>query len=215
MAEISLSAKTRELSTKGTKNKLRREGFVPGIFYSSENQPVPIVVSELGLKPFVYTSENHIVKLNIDEKKEQNAILKDIQFHPITDRIVHFDLLGLTKGHKLTVQVPVNLVGDPIGVREGGVLQQSLYKLDVECLPKDMPEHIAIEIANLGIGDSIHIKDIEVENIKILNNEQAIVVSVEKTRGSSDSSGEEIDGLEESAEPEVINKGKSDEEAGE
>ncbi len=210
MAELSLKATSRTLSTKGAKNKLRKDGFVPGIFYSTEVEPLPICVSEISLKPFVYTSEGHIVSLSIDEKEPQRAIMKEVQFHPITDRIIHFDLLGLTAGHKITVQVPVLLVGAPIGIREGGILQQQLHKIDVECLPKDIPENIKINIADLHIGNSVHVKDLKIENAKIVTNDDVIIVSVDKVRASAES---ETATAEAGAakEPEVIGKGKSEE----
>lgn len=218
MAELSLHVESRELSTKGAKNKLRKEGFVPGVLYSTETEPTPITVAEVALKPFVYTAETHIINLSIDDKDSQRAILKDIQFHPITDRIVHVDLLGLTAGHRITVPCPVVVTGTPKGVREGGILNVHIRKLEVECLPKDLPESIEIDVAELNIGDSVHVKDIEIEDIKFVVPDETILVSVDKARAveeeaTEDGVLEELD-ADASAEPEVINKGK-DEEAGE
>jgi len=210
MAELSLKAKSREVTTKGARNKMRKSGVVPGVFYSTESEPVSISATELGLKPFVYTSEGHIVDLTIDDKEPQKAILKDVQFHPITDRIIHFDLLGLTAGHKITVQVPVVLTGSAIGVKEGGVLVQQLHKVDLECLPKDIPDHIELDIEDLSIGMAKHIKDLEFAKGKFIANDDVMVVSVEKTKGASEDEAAAAE--EESAEPEVINKGKSEEE---
>ncbi|MBU1099916.1 MAG: 50S ribosomal protein L25 [Bacteroidetes bacterium] len=214
MAELSLNVQSRELSTKGANNKLRRDGFVPGILYSTETEPTAITVSEVSLKPFVYTSETHIISLNIDNKDSQKAILKDIQFHPITDRIVHVDLLGLTAGHKIIVPCPVVLNGTSKGVREGGMLNVHVHKLEIECLPKDLPESIDIDISNMMMGDAVHVEDLNIEGIRFVVPGETIIVSVEKARGAEDVTAEDgaIDG---SIEPEVIAKGKSDEEDGE
>lgn len=215
MAELSLKVKSRERSTKGELNRFRKDGFVPGVYYSTEVEPVSILASEISLKPLIFTSETHIINLSVDDKEPKSAILKDVQFHPITDRIVHFDLLGLTKGHKITVPVPVILTGTAVGVKdEGGILQHQSHKLDVECLPKDLPDHIEVNVDHLKIGMSVQVKDIELENLKIVNHENTIIVSVEKTRVMEVEEVDEIEGVEgeeDSVEPEVISKGKSEE----
>ena len=213
MSEISIKAKKRILSTKGAVNKLRRNGEVPGIFYSKGVEPIPISVLELSLNPLVYTSETHIVNLEIENDENKKSILKNIQFDPVTDKIVHFDLLGISLDQKIEIEVPISVEGQAKGIKEGGILQQSMHKLSVSCLPGDIPEHITINVANLGVGDSVHVKDLSLPNVEILHNDDVIIVSVVMPRAQAETTATAIEGAgEEKMEPEVISKGKQTEE---
>lgn len=213
MSEISIKAKKRILSTKGAVNKLRRNGEVPGIFYSKGVEPIPISVPEISLNPLVYTSETHIVNLEIENDENKKSILKNIQFDPVTDKIVHFDLLGISLDQKIEIEVPISVEGQAKGIKEGGILQQSMHKLHVSCLPGDIPEHITINVANLGVGDSVHVKDLSLPNVEILHNDDVIIVSVVMPRAQAETTATAIEGAgEEKMEPEVISKGKQTEE---
>lgn len=214
MSDFKLPAKKREISTKGAVNQSRKEGFVPGVFYSKGVDPISITVSELALKPVVYTSETHLISLEIEGQEPIRCILKAVQFDPVTDRIIHFDLYGVTVGQALQIQVPVQITGSAVGVKEGGKLQVQMHKLEVECLPKFIPEHIEINVTDLKIGSSIHAGDIKIENVTILTPEEVVVVTVTAPKAVAEDEAEaegEEEG-EESAEPEVIGKGKSEEE---
>ncbi|MCU7490839.1 MAG: 50S ribosomal protein L25 [Bacteroidota bacterium] len=206
MAEITLNANERQKSNKGANKQLRRQGSVPGVFYSKGQEPVLIEVPELALKPLIYTSEAHIVSLKVGDKEGLTCVLKDVQFDPVTDRVVHFDLHGINTSDKMEIEVPILLVGNAAGIKQGGVLQQVLHKLDVECLPKDMPEHLTVNVEKLNLGDSIHVRDLSFENIDVLNAPDAVVVSVVTPRAEKEATEEAA------AEPEVIAKGKTDKE---
>ena len=162
----------------------------------------------------VFTSQTHLISLKLKGREEQECILKDVQFDPVSDEVVHFDLIGITRGEKIEIEVPVQLIGSAVGVKEGGILQHSLHKLDIECLPKDMPERLEVNIADLKIGDAVHIKDLNFENITILNSADSIVVSVvhpkveKEVTVAEGEEGIEAEG-EEMEEPEVIGKGKA------
>lgn len=213
MAEISLAAKKREISTKGAVNKLRREGEIPGVYYLKGKDPVPFSVEEKALNPLVFTSETHIINLIINNEEPIRTIIKDIQFDPVTDKVVHIDFMGVTVGQELQIQIPTNFVGSPLGVKEGGLLQEYMHKLDVSCLPRNIPESLEIEIGELNIGDTIHIRDLSFENIKLLQHDDVSVVGVIPQRVIEEPTvEEEIGETEETAEPEVIGKGKSEEE---
>ncbi len=124
-------------------------------------------------------------------------------------------MLGLTSGETFQLEVPVQFLGSPVGIKEGGVLQQFLHKLEVECLPKDIPQHIDVDVTNLSIGDSIHVSELNIENITILNPEDTVLVSVTHPKVEAEPVAEEVaegEEGEEQAEPEVIGKGKADEE---
>lgn len=215
MAEITLTAKKRETSNKGANKELRRNGVIPCIYYSKDKEPIAFSVEEVALKPLVYTSQAHIINLTFENEEPIGAIIKDVQFDPVTDRVVHADFHGVTLGQMIEVQIPVNITGSAVGVKEGGMLQQNIHKLDVECLPRHISQQLDIDVSELGIGDSIHIRDLDFENINILNHEDTIVISVVAPRGEEEEEIEEVEVEgegEEAAEPEVISKGKADEE---
>jgi large subunit ribosomal protein L25 len=210
MAEITLNGEVRKLVGKRAKT-LRKEGKVPGIFYIHGEDNITIAVPEAALRPLIYTSEAHIINLKLDSGIEHSCILRDIQFDPITDRPIHFDLQGVRAEENLTVEIPVILVGTPKGVKDGGTMQRVLHRLRVECLPRYIPEHIEVNVENLGINESVHVKDIKVENVTILENENSTVVAVVPPTVLK----EEVPAaapVEEVTEPEVIGKGKKEEE---
>ncbi|GAB4149514.1 MAG: 50S ribosomal protein L25 [Ignavibacteriales bacterium] len=209
MSEISLNVKKREISTKGVVNQLRKSGYVPGIFYSHGVDPVPFSVSEISLKPLVFTAETHLVNLVIDNEQPIKCILKDVQFDPVSDRVIHVDLQGISANEMISLQVPVLITGTAIGIKQGGVLQQYLHKLDIECLPANIPEHLEIDVTKLNIGDAIHVRDLKFENINILTSEEASVVAVSTMRVEAETAAP---AAEEVKEPEVIAKGKVEEE---
>lgn len=211
MSELNIKAKRRTLTTKSAVNKLRKEGNVPGIYYAKGSDPIPIYLPELSLRPLVYTSETHIVNLTIDDSEPKKSVLKDVQFDPVTDRIIHCDFMGISLDEKIELEVPVVLQGTAIGIKEGGLLQHQMHKLKIECLPTNIPEHIVVDISNLKIGDSIHVKDLKLENIRILHHDDVIIASVIHQRGAEVTTAP-AETEEAQKEPEVISKGKVEEE---
>jgi len=210
MAEIILKAERRTDFKKSTSNQMRKSGIIPGIYYSFGEEPIPIKVNELSLRPLVFTSESNIVSLQIEgENKPLSCILKDTQFEPVTSRIIHFDLIGLKEGEMLTIEVSVILKGNAVGVKEGGIVQHNLHKLEIKCLPQNIPPHIDVDITNLSISDSIKVSDLKFEGIEILNDENASIVSV--VPPVQEAKPEEAAAAEAPAEPEVISKGKKEE----
>ncbi len=210
MEKTILEAEVRETGSKRARNSVRNNGRVPGVYYSKHDSPIHLAVIEKSINPLVYTSETHLVSLKIDGK-ELDCVLKDIQFDPITDKVVHFDLIGLTSGETFQLEVPVQLHGAPIGVKEGGIVQHLIHKLEIECLPKDIPQRVEIDITDLKIGDSVHVKDLKLENITFLTSEDSVIVSVSHPKVEK----EPVEGEEpeegELTEPEVIGKGKGEE----
>ncbi|MCF6269232.1 MAG: 50S ribosomal protein L25 [Melioribacteraceae bacterium] len=211
MAEKILKAKKREISTKGTMNQLRRDGFVPGIYYAKGKDQIAFSVEEIALNKYVFTSKTNILQLTFDGEEGIGCIIKDVQFDPVTDKVVHFDVLGVTLGQLLQLEVPVRFVGTSIGVKEGGILQEQFHRLEVECFPRHIPEHLEIDITELNIGDSISIRDLKFENITFLQSADANVVSVVAPRIEEEEvETDEIDS-DEPVQPEVISKGKTEE----
>jgi large subunit ribosomal protein L25 len=209
-----LEAKKRINTEKSETKKLRRDGRIPGVLYSKNIEPVSIDVAENSLKPLVFTAKAHLIALKMEGLTDQECIIKEVQFDPVTDKIIHFDLIGLTKGEKLEIDVPVQLKGSAVGIKEGGVLQHPLHKLTIRCFPKDIPQYLEIDVSNLSIGDAVHVSDLVYENIEILNPKEAVIASVvhPKIEAEPVAPVEGVEGVEAPAEPEVIGKGKADKE---
>lgn len=194
MVQVELKVKKRETGKQAAKN-LRREDLVPGVFYMDGKESTPIVAEVLDMRPIVYTSQMRIINLHIDgDDDTKECILKEINFHPVTDKIVHFDLYGITRGQKMAVEVPIKLVGQPVGVlKEGGILQHSLRSVKVYCLPKDMPSEITLDITNLSIGSSISLANADVENIEFDVPVDTVIASVTRSRVSEKTAEEEAE----------------------
>lgn len=212
MREITLEGIVRQKAGQ-TPKSLRRSGKVPGVYYLSGEDNIAVAVEEKSLKPLIFTSETHIVNLKLDDGAVKSCILRDIQFDAVTDRPVHFDLQGLREDRKITIEVPIVLSGGTAqGVRDGGILQNFLHRLRIACLPKDIPDHVEIDVSQMKINQFIHIKDVNIPNVTILENETNAIVGIipptvekEVVAGAT---------AEAAAEPEVIGKGKKTEEEG-
>ncbi len=216
MEKVIIEANERKTINKRSRNSLRNEGRVPGVLYGSRMEPIPIDVTRLEINPLVFTAKTNLISLKLDGHEEYECVIKDVQFDPVSDEVLHFDLIGLTRGEKIQLEVPIKLLGNAVGVKEGGLLQESMHKLSIECLPKDIPQLLELEVTELNIGDSIHVSDLNFENITILNPENTIVVSVVLPKVEIEveevEEGEELEEEEGAAEPEVIGKGKESEE---
>jgi large subunit ribosomal protein L25 len=211
MEKKPLKANIRNQISKSALSTLRKNGRVPGIFYSRINKPLPIEVSEKAMRPFVFTAKSNLISLEVENDKNYDCVVKDVQFDPVTEAIVHFDLLGLIEGEKFQLEVPIQYFGTAIGIKEGGIVQQVLHKLEVECFPKDIPEFLKIDITNLKLGESIHASDLSFENIYILTPAETVVVAVVHPKVEKEPVAGEV-APETPTEPEVIGKGKAAEE---
>ncbi len=211
MSEVVLNAEIREQTGKQAK-QARKEGKVPGVFYAHGEKNINLKVPVLSLAPLVYSSETRIIDLRLSDGTTKKAILRDVQFDPVTDGPVHFDLQGLHPEEKLTIEVPVVLTGGvPVGVRNGGLLQHSIHKLKVSCLPKDIPGKIEINVAELEMNRSVHVRDLAIANVVILENMDAAVVGVIPPTIVKEAEPGVV-AVEEPTEPEVVGKGKKAEE---
>jgi large subunit ribosomal protein L25 len=211
MEKMILEAEIRETGSKQASKLVRKNGKVPGVYYSKHDTPVHISVTEKAIHPLVFTAETHLISLKVNGNV-YDCVVKDIQFDPLTDQIVHFDLIGLTTGETFQLEVPVQLHGTPVGIKDGGIVQFLMHKLEIECLPKDIPQRVDLDITNLKIGDSIHVKDVILENITILNTEDSVIVAVSHPKLEKEPVEEGVAAAEEPTEPEVIGRGKAEEE---
>lgn len=176
MEAITIEAQDREVGKKAARS-VRRAGNVPCVLYGHHTEPVAFQVPELELKPLIYTSETHVVNIQIDGKK-YNCIMKTADFHPVTDRTIHADFQVLEKGEKITLTIPVQFHGTPVGQKEGGDTQFIVHELEARCLPSSIPSHVDVDVTNLAIGDSIHIEDLEMEGVEWLGRPSQTVVTV-------------------------------------
>ena len=212
METVILKANKRNTDRKAEKNSIRNSGKVPGVFYMKKHESIPLYVNEKEIIPLIFTSDTHLISLQMEGYEEHECIIKDIQFDPITDRVLHFDLLGLIKGETFQLEVPVQLHGNPIGVKEGGIIQHSIHKLEIECLPKDIPQHIDIDVSNLKLGDAFHVKDLSLENISILTPKDAVIVTITHPKVEKEPVPAEELGEGEAAQPELVGKEKEEKE---
>ncbi len=159
---------------------IRKDGNVPCVLYGGKEQ-LQFFVSNKSFKDVIFTPEICYLHLNI-EGKEFKAIMKDVQYHPTTDEILHVDMLELVDGKPIVMGVPIKITGVAPGVLRGGKLIQKVRKLKIKALPEHMPDIINIDISKLDIGDTIKVSNLLQENLSFLDSRNAMVVSVQVTR---------------------------------
>lgn len=183
MKKMPLTVYKRDSTRKSELKKIRMNSLVPGIIYGEglkENLPISVnkkvLIKLLRLK----REEDFLVEIEVNEDKSKYvALIKDEQYHPVTDEIIHIDFHSVSLEKEITAKVPIHFVGEPKGVKEGGVLYKALHELEVEAKPLNLPSFIEVDISDLEIGDSIHIEDLKVpSNVKILHEPFETVVSV-------------------------------------
>ncbi len=180
MDVISLSAAAR-IPGKRAARSARRQGDVPCVLYGQSVDPVSFTVSEKSLGSLVYTNVTHLVNVEIADRSWQ-CILKEISFHPVTDRPMHADFQVLQAGSRVTLPVPVQYVGIPEGQVKGGSVSVVLNELVVSCLPKHIPSQIDVDVTRVEIGESIHVGDLAFEDLEFLAPDDQILMVVERPR---------------------------------
>lgn len=206
MERFVLNATKRERTGKGVARQLRRKGFIPSVIYRA-GQSEPIQISTKELLPFmnIATREKLFVTLKFSDGERQ-AVLQDYQIDPVSGRLLHVDFLEVSATDKIRVTVPVVLIGEPIGVKQdNGVLQHGIMEIEIEATPDRIPGHIEVDVSNLEVGDSIHVRDLKFdETIKILSDPDDVIATVTPEPQEA----EIAPSTEETPEPEVIKKGK-------
>jgi len=210
---VELHANLREEKGKELNKKLRGAGLVPAVVYKKGEDTLSLKIANKDLFKALHTEagENVIIRLHVDgakKKKDRTVVLKEVQKDPIKDYLLHVDFQEISLTETLKVKVPIAAKGEAIGVKQdGGVLQHVLWEAEVECLPTNIPEKIEVEVSNLKIGDALHVKDIQVpEDVKILDDLEGVVFSVEHPKKVEDLVAEPAEGAIE--EPEVIREKK-------
>jgi len=182
MKKVSISGSPREDVGKKDAKRLRREGFVPCVIYGGKEQ-IQFYASEKSFKDIVYTPDACIVEIDINGKKME-AVLQDIQFHPVTDNILHADFLEVFKDKPVKMALPIKVVGDSPGVIAGGKMLVKRRRLDVKALPDKLPAEVDIDISKLEIGDSVVVGDLAIDDVEFVDPANSVVVIVKSARAA-------------------------------
>ena len=193
MKSITINGSKRESVGKSSTKALRNAGKVPCVVYGGE-KPVHFSADEISFSKLVYTPNAHTVIISFDGKEEINAVIQDIQFHPVSEKILHIDFFQLFENKEINMTIPVKFSGNAPGVRlEGGLLFKNKRKLYVKALPKDLPDFIAVDISNLNLNDKVTIQDLLNDNYSFVHPENMVVCQVKMSRASLSLTTEEED----------------------
>ena len=222
MKSITINGSKRESVGKSSSRLLRNAGQVPCVLYGGEG-PIHFSAPELAFSKLVYTANAYTVVIAFGEKESYNAVLQDIQFHPVSDKILHIDFYQLFDDKKISMDIPVKLNGNSIGVRLGGNLQRNKRKLRIKALPTNLPDNIEIDISELNIGDKVYITELFNENYEFLHPDNTVVCQVRRARAelvveTEEGEGEEgeegaEEGSEETSKDSESSEGKESSEA--
>ena len=215
MAEVTLEVSRREKSGKEVAKKLRAAGKVPAVVYGGHKEPVAIEVDRKAVSELVQKSEHGVRSIFLlkmsGTDQQRHAMIKDIQIDPVSRRMTHIDFVRVVMDEVVRVTVPVHIVGTAIGVKEGGILDWQMRDLHVECLPNAIPDKIDIDITALNHHDYYRVSDLKLpEGVKVLEDPERVVVGVTHARAEVTETAATAEAAP--AEPEVIKKGKIEEE---
>lgn len=181
MEIIKLKARSRTGTGKSYTRKARVDGWIPAIYYGHNREPVSIEVDNKEFAAIVRGKKlTHLVDLGIGQSQDDSiAVIREVQRHVVkTDRYIHIDFMHVAMNEKVTVEVPLVVDGLPLGVKDGGVLGHPVKSVKIECMPMDIPEKVTIDVSNLNIGDSIHVRDIVIPNIVIKESPDEVLAVV-------------------------------------
>ncbi|PCE66121.1 50S ribosomal protein L25/general stress protein Ctc [Sediminicola luteus] len=199
MKSITIKGSVRESVGKKATKALRNAEMVPCVLYGGE-KPMHFSAPELAFKSLVYTPNAHTVVVDLDNGEKINAVLQDIQFHPVTDRILHIDFYQLFDDKAVTMDIPVILEGNSPGVMNGGNMIFRKRKLSVKALPGQLPDNIKVDISELKIGGKVYVADVKSEDYTFLHPDNTVIVQVKTSRNAVAQTDEEEEETEAAAE---------------
>ena len=203
-----LQVETRAETGKGAARRIRAAGKIPGNVYGHGAEPMAIQADELQFRALIskISTENTLIDLRVGDEKPKSVLIREVQRHPYRPVILHVDFFEITAGEKIRVSVPVRLEGNPIGVRNGGILQVIRYELEIECLPREIPSAFEVDISEMAIGESLHIGEIDTGDVTVIEegNLTVCMVVMPKAAPVEEEETDEISDLEGDVEPEVI-----------
>jgi large subunit ribosomal protein L25 len=216
MATASLSAIARTDAGKGVARKLRRDGRIPGVIYGHARAALALSLDarELGRLLEQVSAETTVIDLSIDGSASK-TLIREIQRHPVKRSIIHVDFQELVAGEKVTVNVPIILVGTPVGVRlNAGIMSQVLSELEVLVDPANIPNRIDVDVNEMNIGSSVHVRDLTIpEGVEVINDESDTVVTVSAPKAAEEPTPVAAAVEPAAGEPELIRKTKAEEDA--
>ncbi len=192
METIVLGVEPRVIEKKGAE-KLRKSGIVPAVIYHKGEETVAVGVNELALRKLVHSAESHIIDLQFPDGKIKRSFIKEVQFHPVTDRIIHTDFQLFSADEIIELEVPVAVSGESAGVEKGGKLLIILHALTIKGKPEDMPDHLVVDVTALEIGHSIHVKEIPMDaysGLQIMDDPDAPVITVLASKKEAEATAE-------------------------
>jgi large subunit ribosomal protein L25 len=182
MEDVRIKAEAREDRGKGPARRLRREGGIPGVLYGKDVKAVALCVSAKDWRTLeTHTRSNAVIKMELTQGKEiqeRPVMIKNVQKGPVDQKILHIDFLQVSMERVVQVEVPLHFIGNPVGVINGGVVEQHLRSVMVESLPGQIPERIDVDISALDVGDSIHVREISIPGIRLLDPADVAIVGV-------------------------------------
>ncbi len=214
---FTVEAEPREDFGKNAARRTRVKGRIPGVVYGGGGPVIPVSVDPIGIRTILHSESGHnsIFTLEVKGKAPARAMIRDWQSDPVRGGLLHVDLVRIALDTKLRLKVAIHITGEPKGVKlDGGVFEFMLREVEVECLPDDIPEAITVDVTPMAIGQSLRVSELAVSSkVKILTDANRVVAHVVTPRAEEEKPAEVAEGA--TAEPEVIRKGKADEEGAE
>lgn len=192
MKSITINGSQRESVGKKATKALRNAGQVPCVLYGGD-KPVHFTADELAFSKLVYTPNAHTVVIALENGDTYSAIMQDIQFHPVTEKILHIDFYQLFEDKPIMMEIPVHFVGNSRGVKAGGVLRKNSRRLRVKALPKNLPDFIEVDITPLKIGNKLYVTALENDAYKIMHPDNTVVCQIKRARAAMAIAAEEDD----------------------
>jgi large subunit ribosomal protein L25 len=179
MREIPVTITRRSGVGKGVARKARAAGQIPGVVYGPETEPFAVTVEERAFRSAMRNAtKSSILTLQMDGK-ETKAVMRELQRDPVSNRVLHVDFHAISMNKPIHVAIPIHFIGTPVGVKvDGGIMQTTMREIEISCLPTDIPEHLQIDVSELRIGDSVHVKNISVPGATILADQQRTIVVI-------------------------------------
>jgi large subunit ribosomal protein L25 len=215
MAELTLEVSRREDGGKNVARRYRATGKVPAVVYGGHRDPVAIIVDRKTVSELIQKSDHGVRSIFLlkmsGTDQQRHAMIKEIQIDPISRRMTHIDFVRVTMDEKVRVTIPVHIEGTAIGVKEGGILDWQVRDLHVECLPGAIPDAISVDVSNLGVHQYVRVSEMKLpEGVRVLDDPDRVVVGVTHAKAEVEAVPVEVEAAP--VEPEVIKKGKPEEE---
>lgn len=215
MEKTNLRVRTREETGSRAARRSRRSGEIPAVLYGPNDQPQAIQIDAREFQTLLSQGlhENTLITLLLDDEKKSDrlVLIRDVQRDPLRGDFRHVDFVHIRLGQEITVEVPLHLVGDSEGVKMGGIVEQRLHHIEIKCLPSEIPVHFELDIADLQIGDSLHVSDMNLRGQNVLTDAEQTVVSIAAPRVMEEPVVAEVE--EVGAEPELVGEEEPVEEA--